>query len=39
MIASSCGAQGHPLFVPVDDASKLYLRATAASQKVFWFAI
>jgi hypothetical protein len=32
-------AAGESLFVPVDDASKIYLRATAASQKVFWFAI
>lgn len=30
---------GEGLFVPVDDASKVYLRAGASGQKVFWFAV
>ncbi len=30
---------GEGLFVPVDDPSKLYVIASAAGQKVFWFAI
>jgi|GEM_PF-1767258 len=30
-------AAGETLFVPVNDASKIFLRATAESQKVFWF--
>lgn len=32
-------AAGEALFVPVNDAQKIYLRSTAANQKVFWFAI
>jgi len=32
-------AAGEALFVPINDARKVYVRSTAASQKVFWFAI
>ena len=32
-------AGGEGLFVPIDDPSKLYVRGSAAGQKVFWFAI
>ena len=32
-------AGGEGLFVPIDDPSKLYVRGSAAVQKVFWFAI
>ncbi|MBI2826711.1 MAG: hypothetical protein HYX69_18725 [Planctomycetia bacterium] len=32
-------AAGETLFVPIDDARKIYLRGTASGQKVFWLAI
>ncbi|HVU87345.1 MAG TPA: hypothetical protein VHD36_08485 [Pirellulales bacterium] len=30
---------GEALFVPVNDASKIFVASTAANQKIFWFAI
>ncbi len=30
---------GEALFVPVNDASKIFAASTVASQKLFWFAI
>jgi hypothetical protein len=32
-------AAGEALFVPVNDAQKVFVRSTVAGQKVFWFAI